>query len=675
MSPTPPHSSHDARARHAALRAEVERHNRLYYEVAAPEISDAAFDALLRDLQAIEAEHPELRTPDSPTQRVGGATTPGFRTVAHRVPMLSIDNAMNPEELRAFDGRVRRGLEGATPAYVVELKLDGVSMALHFEDGQFQRAVTRGDGAQGDDVTANVRTIADLPIHLKGAPAGAIELRGEVYMEGAELERLNALRAAEGLEPYRNPRNTTAGTLKLLDPAKVAERALRLFVYDLVPGGDGEAWPHHETLAALSAWGLPVNPHWKRCDSIDAVVAHCLEWQERRHSLAYEIDGMVVKVDDPAQRRRLGATSKVPRWAAAYKFPPEIRPTRLLDIQVQVGKSGALTPVAILEAVPLAGTVVRRASLHNFEDLAQKDLRVGDLVEVVKAGEIIPQVLRALPEGRAADAAPFVPPTHCPVCATAVHKDPDDAVLRCLNLACPAQVKERLVHFASRKAMDIDGMGPAVVDQLVDRGLVADPSAIYGLDAPTVAALDRMAEKSAANLVRGIEASKSRSLSRLLFALGIRHVGSRLAEILAERFGSMDALVAAPLAALEDTEEVGPIVAASVRDFFDTPENLALIKRLRDAGVNLREYEEADAGPRPLQGKTFVVTGALAHFSREDAQDRIKRLGGKVTSSVSKKTDYVVVGEAPGSKYEKALALGVTILDEASFSTLLGDTP
>lgn len=671
MSARPARQPEDARERHARLRAEVERHNRLYYDEAAPEITDAEFDALLRALAELETEHPELAAPDSPTRRVGGGTTPGFATVRHRVPMLSIDNAMNPDELRAFDGRVRRALEGDSPAYVVELKLDGVSIALHYQDGAYRQAVTRGDGAQGDDVTENVRTIADLPARLNGAPAGAIEVRGEVFMEGAELERLNAQRVAEGLEPYRNPRNTTAGTLKLLDPAKVAERRLRLFVYDVVPAPDLNPGRHGETLERLARWGMPVNPHWTRCADIGEVVAVCQDWQERRHELPYEIDGMVVKVDDPAQRRRLGATAKAPRWAAAYKFPPEVRPTRLLDIQVQVGKSGALTPVAILDPVPLAGTIVKRASLHNFEDLAKKDLRVGDMVEVVKAGEIIPQVLRHLPASRNAGTAPFAVPTHCPVCATAVHKDPDDAVLRCLNLACPAQVKERIVHFASRKAMDIEGMGPAVVEQLVDRGLIADPAGIYALEADTLAGLDRLAEKSAANLVNGIAASKIRPLSRLLFALGIRHVGSRLAEILAQRFGDMDALIAAPVEALEETEEVGPIVAASVRDFFDTPENVGLINRLREAGVNLREEDANADAPKPLAGKTFVVTGALARHSRDDAHDRIKRLGGKVASSVSKKTDYVVVGDAPGSKYEKAVALGLAILDEAAFEALL----
>lgn len=663
---TPPSTSE----RHAQLCAEIERHNRLYYQDAAPEISDLEFDALLRELQAIEADYPALRTPDSPTQRIGGAPQAGFTTVAHRAPMLSLDNAMTVAELCSFDERVRRGLAGAQPAYVVELKLDGVSMSLHYEAGVLARAVTRGDGRQGDDVTNNVRTIRGVPLRLHGTPPAFLEVRGEVFMPNAELERLNVLRVEAGEEPYRNPRNTTAGTLKLLDSALVRKRKLALYLYDIVPAEGLDLTTHHETLAQLKAYGFPVNPHWRTCADMDEVIAVCEEWQARRHSLPYEIDGMVVKVDDAAQRRQLGSTSKAPRWAAAFKFPAEIARTRLLDIRVQVGKSGALTPVADLEPVVLAGTVVKRASLHNFEDLAKKDLRIGDLVEVIKAGEIIPQVRTAIAEERPKKSQPYPVPTTCPECHTAVHKDPDDAVLRCLNLACPAQVKERLVHFASRRAMDIDGLGPAVVEQLVGAGLVQEPAALFHLDVAQVAALDRMAEKSATNLIEALEASKARPLNRLLFALGIRHVGSRLAEILAGHFGNLDALIQASLETLTQVEEIGPIVAASVHDFFDTPENLALLTRLREAGVNMVEPNAVVAGPRPWAGKSFVVTGTLARYTRDEAHDKIKRLGGKVSSSVSKKTDYVVVGEAAGSKHEKALALGVPVLDEDAFDAL-----
>lgn len=672
MTPAEPQIAQSLIDRHAQLCAEIDRHNRLYYADAAPEISDMEFDALLRELQSLEAAHPALQHPGSPTQRVGGAPQAGFVTVTHRVPMLSIDNAMNAEELRAFDERVRKGLEGESPAYVVELKLDGVSMSLLYEAGVLVRAVTRGDGTQGDDVTQNVRTIRGIPLRLSGTPPPVLEVRGEVFMPNAELERLNVLRVAAGEEPYRNPRNTTAGTLKLLDSREVRKRHLQMYLYDIVPGDDVELTAHHKTLDQLEAYGFPVNPHRKRCASIEEVIGVCLSWQERRHELPYEIDGMVVKVDDIAQRRRLGTTSKAPRWAAAFKFPAEIARTRLLDIGVQVGKSGALTPVAYLEPVPLAGTIVKRASLHNFEDLAKKDLRIGDLVEVMKAGEIIPQVRSAILEARPPESTPFPVPTACPVCATAVHKDADDAVLRCLNLACPAQVKERLVHFASRKAMDIEGLGPAVVEQLVARELVHDPAELYQLDVPSLAALDRMAEKSAGNLVAALETSKARPLNRLLFALGIRHVGSRLAEILASHYGDLDTLMQATLDDLTGVEEVGPIVAASVHDFFDTPQNLALLERLRAAGINFIEPDATGTGPRPLEGKTFVVTGALAGFSRDEAHDAIKRLGGKISSSVSMKTDYVVVGDAPGSKATKAADLGVTILDEAQFVALVG---
>jgi DNA ligase (NAD+) len=665
---TPPTSQ----ARHAHLCAEIERHNRLYYLDAAPEISDLEFDALLRELQALEAAHPTLCTPGSPTQRIGGAPQAGFETVAHRVPMLSLDNAMDAAELRAFDERVRKGLEGDQPVYVVELKLDGVSMSLHYEVGVLSRAVTRGDGSQGDDVTRNVRTIRGVPLKLQGTPPPFLEVRGEVFMPNAELERLNVLRVEAGDEPYRNPRNTTAGSLKLLDAGEVRKRRLEMYVYDIVPGDGTTFASHHETLTQLAAYGFPVNPHWRTCPNIEAVIAVCEEWQARRHTLPYEIDGMVVKVDEASQRRRLGTTSKAPRWAAAFKFPAEIARTRLLDIRVQVGKSGALTPVAHLEPIALAGTIVKRASLHNFEDLAKKDLRIGDLVEVIKAGEIIPQVRTAIAGERPAESAPFPIPTTCPECHTAVHKDAEDIVLRCLNLSCPAQVKERLVHFASRKAMDIEGLGPAVVEQLVANGLVHDPAELYQLEATQVAALDRMAEKSAANLIAALEASKARPLSRLLFALGIRHVGNRTAEILAGRFGRLDALMEAPLETLTEVEEIGPIVAASVHDFFDTPENQTLLARLRAAGVNVKEPDAGGDGPRPWAGKTFVVTGALTRYSRDEAHDKIKRLGGKVSSSVSKKTDYVVVGEAAGSKHEKALALGVPILDEDAFDALAG---
>ena len=676
MSDSPGHAPPEIVERCRELRAEVERHNRLYYVEAAPEITDIEYDALMRELQELEAKHPGLLTPDSPTQRVGGEPLGGFETAEHAVPMLSIDNTYNEADLREFDARVRRGLgPGQSPAYVVELKLDGVAISALYEDGVLVRAATRGDGVRGDNVTANVRTIRSLPLRLEGNPPPVIEVRGEVFMRHKELERINKIREKAGDPPLANPRNTTAGTLKLLDPKAVAQRRLDIALYDVAPLPGLARTAHWETLEALRGYGLPVNPHAERCATFEEVIAVCSTWEHKRAELDYEIDGMVIKVDDPAQRQRLGATSKAPRWVIAYKFPAQIAQTKLMSITVQVGKSGTLTPVAEMEPVPLAGTIVKRASLYNFEDLAKKDLRVGDAVELQKAGEIIPQVLRYLPEHRPPAARPFPVPTHCPVCGGEVHKDPDGVYIRCLNAACPAQVKERIEHFASRAAMDVDGLGPALIEQLVDQGLVRDFADLYELDAAQLAGLERMAEKSATNLVNALEASKRRPLSRLLNGLGIRHVGSHIAEVLAGHFADMAGLAEASAQELEKVREIGAIVAASIRDFFDTAENRQLIQKLRDHGVNMREAARTEGQPRPFEGKTFVVTGTLAHCSREAIHDRIKALGGRPSSSVSAKTDYVVVGDNPGSKRAKAEKLGVSILTEAAFEQLAEGAP
>ncbi len=656
-----------------ALRAEIVRHDRLYYVEAKPEITDLEYDALMRELQELEARYPELVTPDSPTQRVGGEPLKEFATVVHRVPMLSIENTYNEAELREFDARIRRALEGESPQYVVELKIDGVAISLRYENRVLACAATRGDGVRGDDVTQNVRKIRSVPLRLAADAPETLEVRGEVFMRNAELERLNRLREAAGEEPFRNPRNTTAGTLKLLDPCLVAQRRLEIFVYEITPGSGAEPATHREVLQCLAKWGLPVNPNHSFCADIEEVIGVCDMWREKRHGLGYETDGMVIKVDSLAQRRRLGATSKSPRWIIAYKFPAEIARTRLLDIKVQVGKSGALTPVAEMAPVKLAGSVVKRATLHNFEELAKKDLRIGDMVEIQKAGEIIPQVLRAIPEQRPADTVPFAVPTACPACGGQVVKDADGVFIRCLNMGCPAQGRERLEHFAGRKAMDIAGLGPAIIGQLVNKGLVRDPADLYALTQEQVAALDRMAEKSAANLVAAIEASKQRPLSRLLFALGIRHVGSHTAELIAMRFGTMDALMAASEEELQQVEEVGGIVAASVKSFFENPRNREMIARLRAAGVCMTESRpDADTGPKPLAGRTFVVTGTLARYSRDEIHDRIRQLGGRAATSVSKKTDYVIAGENAGSKLDKARALGVTVLTEDEFEALAG---
>ncbi len=666
--------SKSVREKAQRLREELEHHNYLYYVEANPKISDQKFDALLKELEALEEQFPDLRTPDSPTQRVGGQPLEGFAQVEHVVPMLSIDNTYNEDELRKFDERVRKGLDGDAPDYVVELKVDGVAVAMVYEEGLLARGATRGDGVTGDDITTNLRTIHALPLRLKDSPPARLEVRGEVFMPKSELARINKEREEAGEPLYANPRNTTAGTLKQLDPKAVAKRRLTLFVFDIAPLDGVERTPHVQTLKNLSKWGLPVNKHHNHCKNIDEVLAVIEDWRTRRHDLDYETDGMVVKVNDSAHRDRLGSTSKSPRWVIAYKFPAEVKPTRLNEIRIQVGKSGTLTPVAELEPVLLAGTTVRRASLYNFEDLERKDLRVGDTVEVQKAGEIIPQVLRYIPEKRPKGTRRFKAPTNCPECGGDVHKDPDGAYTRCLNLACPAQVNERLRYYASRGAMDIEGMGPAIVEQLVAQQLVRDPADLYELTADQLEDLERMGKKSARNVIDGIEASKKRPLHRLINGLGIRHVGGRLAEILADRFGSMDALMRATVEELEEVDEVGEVVARSVHDFFETKENKHLVDRLGAHGVNLIQEKKRAAGPRPLDGKTIVVTGTLANYSRESIQERIHELGGKASSSVSKKTDYVLIGDSPGSKAEKARELGVKVIDEKEFELLAKGT-
>ena len=659
------------RARTRELQEQLEHHNHLYYVVAEPELSDIEFDALLNELSELETQFPELITSDSPTQRVGGAPISGFDTVSHAVPMLSIDNTYNADELRKFDERVRKGLDGDSPSYVVELKIDGVSMSLTYEDGILVRATTRGDGTQGDDVTQNVRTIKSIPLRLQGEPPPLLEARGEVYMTHAELIRLNKIREQAGDPLYANPRNTTAGTLKLLDPKAVAARNLDIFVYDAPPLPGLTQSSHQDTLHQLESYGFPINPYTQACPTITDVIEHCAEWEERRNDLDYETDGMVVKVDSSEQRKRLGSTAKAPRWVIAYKFPAQVSNTILEAITVQVGKSGALTPVAELAPVQLAGTTVRRASLYNFDDLAKKDLRIGDTVRVQKAGEIIPQVIDVVIAKRKKSSKRYPIPTACPVCDAPVHHDPDGAFLRCLNLACPAQLKERLEHFASRKAMDIEGMGPAVVEQLVDLGLVKNPADMYTLTVESVQDLERMGEKSARNLITGIETSKSRSLSRLLHGLNIRHVGARTGELLAEHYVTIDALEKADTESLVQVSDVGEVVAASIVDFFDTHENIELIERFRDYGLTVEQDVPDNAdGPKPLDGKTFVVTGTLENYTRDSIQDRIKQLGGKPTTSLSKKTDYLVAGEKAGSKLAKAETLGVTVLTETEFDAL-----
>ncbi len=662
--------------RAAELRRLLHHHNRLYYVEAKPEISDREFDKLLDELKRIEADHPELATPDSPTRRVGGEPVDGFASVRHRQPMLSIDNTYNADELREFDRRVRKALAGEAVTYVVELKIDGVAITLTYEDGAFTLGATRGDGEQGDDVTHNLRTVRGLPLRLDGkAPPALLEARGEVYMTREDLVRLNRDRAAKGLEPFANPRNSTAGALKLLDPRLCAERRLRLFSYAVGATDGVTVKTHLEALDLLRKLGFPVNPHIEAFDRIDEVLTYCDSWKDRRAELPYDTDGLVIKVNDFDQRRRLGMTSKAPRWVVAYKFAAEQALTKLLKIELQVGKLGTLTPVAHLEPVKLAGTTVGRASLHNEDFIKGKDIRIGDMVVVEKSGEIIPYVIRSEPGARTGQEKPFRFPAQCPACGGKVERDKDGVFYRCTNDQCPAQLKERLRFFAKRNAMDVEGLGDALVEQLVDAGLVRSLPDVYRLTLDQLVGLERMGKKSAQNLLDGLAASKGRGLARVLTGLSIRHVGETVAELLADAFGTIDALLDASAERLAKINGIGPVLAESIHKYFHTLASRKTIDDLKALGVKLTQdakLKPGAAGGADLTGKTLVVTGSLTKYGREDIEGLIKQLGGKAAGSVSKKTDYVVAGEKAGSKLDKARELGVPVLTEEEFEKLIG---
>lgn len=668
------------------LRDEIRRHEELYYVQAAPEISDAEFDALMNELKALEAAHPGLLTPDSPTQRVGGRPAEGFATVEHLQPMLSLDNAYNEEDLRAFDERVRKGLAiDQSPSYVAELKIDGLSMALTYEDGRLVRGATRGDGVRGEEVTHNVRTVRALPLLLKGGPRGRIEIRGEVYLPKKNFERINKEQEAAGEPLYANPRNTAAGTMRNLDPGLVAKRGLSAWMYQLVCAGGSDLSAvaqsakvedpplHSEMLRDLAAWGLPVEPHWKQCDGIDAVIAFCEAWRDQRASLAFETDGVVIKLNDPALRAKLGFTSKFPRWATAFKFPAERKQAMLRSIEINIGRTGAATPFAMLEPTVVAGSTISMATLHNPDDIMRKDIRPGELVIIEKAGDVIPRVVGPVDADPARPTPRWVMPATCPRCGSELQKPEDEAVWRCDNSSCPSKLQRGLEHFASRGAMNIEGMGESLIWQLCKAGLVKSYADIYRLNAETLENLERMGKKSAARVLGEIDKSKSNDVWRLLYGLGIRHVGERGAQVLADHFGSVDAIERATLEELESVREIGPVLAASVRSYFDEPRNRELIEAFRAAGVKLvGEPKRAPAGPQPLAGKTYVITGELSGMSREEAQARLEALGAKVTGSVSRKTTALIAGAEPGaSKFEKAQALGITMLDEAQFLALL----
>ena len=664
----------DVSTRVDELREQINRHNYLYYAESRPEISDAEYDRLWRELVALEEAHPELITPDSPTQRPGGRRAEVFAPVDHLVAMLSLDNAMAPEDLREFEARVKRALPGATPEYVCEPKIDGLGVALLYERGRFVRGATRGDGRIGEDITQNLRTIKSIPAALAGPLKGAtkLEVRGEVYMPREAFARLNAGLEEAGQPVFANPRNAAAGAVRQKDPAVTAARPLEIFLYHvsvLEPPALRSQW---QRLEALKKSGFRVNPRSERCRDIDAVLAYFGRLEAERDALGYDADGAVVKVDDLEQQRRLGATAHHPRWAIAYKFAARQATTRVVSITINVGKSGALTPTAQLEPVELAGVTVSNVSLHNEDEVRRKDVRVGDTVLVERAGDVIPYLVQVVTAKRPEPPPePFRMPTHCPACGGVAVRAEGEAVWRCTNTACPAQLRERLFHWGSRRAMDIEGLGEVIIRQLVDRGLVRDFADLYGLSVETLADLERMAEKSARNLHRAIQASKTRGLSRLLNALGIRMVGERAAQLLAARFGTMERLLAATEADINDIYGIGPQIAQAVTSFLAEPRNRATIDRLAAAGVTMTEEGHTE-GPRPLDGKSLVLTGGLATLSRDQAKDLIIRLGGRVTGSVSKKTDYVIVGEDAGSKADDAKRLGVATLDEDAFLKLVG---
>jgi DNA ligase (NAD+) len=649
------------------LRETLRHHEHLYYVADQPEITDAEYDGMMRRLQQLEAEHPELITPDSPSQRVGGKAREGFVKVRHSAPMLSLDNALNEDEMREFDRRVRTLLGSAPFEYVAELKLDGLSMATQYQDGRMRQAVTRGDGLVGEDVTENARTIRTLPLRAR-TDFPTFEARGEVIMPRKAFEKLNAEREQAQLPVFANPRNAAAGALRALEPSVTASRQLEYFAYFLLVDGQPRYDSHWESLDALAKMGFKVNPHRKKCANLDELLAFYRDWEPKRESLGYEIDGIVVKVDSIPQQTALGWTAKAPRWAVAFKFAAQQAETVIDDINVYVGRTGALTPVAFLKPVNIGGVTVSRASLHNEDEIGRLGVEIGDRVLVERSGDVIPKVVRVISKGR--ERRPFRMPKHCPVCGGEIVREEGEAASRCINTNCPARLQQSILHFAARGVMDIDGMGDVLVDQLVTRGMVKSVADIYDLTLDQLLELERMGQKSAEKIIRNIDNSRKQPLPRVLNGLGIPFVGERTAQILAETFGRLDEIVKADEEQLQQAEEVGPKVSQSIRQFFHERRNRELVERLRKAGLTFEHTVRKKTGG-PLAGKTFVLTGTLPNLSREEAKARIEAAGGKVTGSVSKNTHYVVAGADPGSKLDKANSLGIPVIGEPELLKML----
>ena len=649
------------------LRETIRHHEHLYYVLDTPEITDAEYDALVRELQAIEREHPELITPDSPTLRVGGKAREGFRKVAHSSPMLSLDNALTADELRAFDSRVRELLKGAEYRYVAELKMDGLSMAARYREGVFEQAVTRGDGSIGEEVTENARTIRSLPLHVKKKTA--FEARGEVVFNRKAFARLNAEREKAGLSLFANPRNAAAGSLRVLEPSITASRRLDYYTYfALDENGQFMFESHWESLEWLAGQGFKVNPKRRVCADVEAALEFCAEWEAERENLAYEIDGVVLKIDSIPQQRQLGFTAKAPRWAIAFKYAARQEETTVIGIAVQVGRTGALTPVAQLEPKSVGGVTVSRATLHNEDEIARLGVEIGDTVLIERSGDVIPKVVRVTKQGE--KRTPFHMPHQCPVCGGHIVREVGEAASRCINANCPARLKESIGHFASRNVLNIDGLGDVLIEQLVDKGLVKSVADLYDLTEEQLAGLDRMGQKSAANVIRNIDRSRSLAMPRVLGALGIRFVGERTAELLADHFGDLERIATASVDELQQAQEVGPKVAESIHEFFGETHNRELLVRLKAAGLRFQHTAPKREGG-PLAGLTFVITGTLPELSREEAKAKIEEAGGKVAAAVSRKTSYVLAGEDAGSKLKKAQELNIAIIDEGRLLELL----